>query len=362
MLKQLYQLTKNRIGASVLPVELIVFVTQRCPLRCAHCFIEEFQTDPQSDLPLDVIERLAAELPNLLVVMLTGGEPLLRNDLAEVVEAFSVRSRPRVISLTTSGWFPEKTEELVRKTLESNSFRSQLVVNISFDGIDDHHDFIRRRTGSYERALHTAGMLKGIRERDARLAVGANLTLVPQNQNTILADARALAETGLFSFLSHNMFRDGQPRSGFAGVDLSVYRKLSRLVQRYSQGFDMGGSRAIATLHRVKERYQSELIERTCATNEYQGLPCEAGRNVGVVYSDGSVKACELLRESWGNIKERSFGQIWNEAANRKRALHIRQSKCFCTHECFISASLNAQPAKLRHGLKRTRTADVVSA
>ena len=174
--------------------------------------------------------------------------------------------------------------------------------------------------------------------------MGANLTLVPQNQNTILDTARDLADTGLFSVLTHNMYRENKPRHAFTGNDTAVYRALSDFVHEYSRRFDAIGGRALGLLHRAKERKQSHLIAETCRTNEYQGLPCEAGRNIGVVYADGSVAACELLPASWGNIKHRSFAEIWNDVANRRCSNQIRTTKCFCTHECFIGASLNTQP------------------
>lgn len=344
MIRQLAQLTRNHTCGPVLPLELILYVTKRCPLRCAHCFIEEFDTDASRDLPLDAVRRLADDLPNLLVLMITGGEPILRSDLPEVVRSFCLRCRPVAMSLITSGWFPEKTAEVVQRILRIPEMRSQLVVTLSFDGTREGHDIVRRRKGSYNRALDAAGRLREIADGDDRLVVAANLTLVPQNQNTILDAARGLAETGLFTVLTHNMYRENKPRHAFTGNDAAVYRDLSDFVHEYSRRFDAIGGRALGLLHRVKERKQSRLIAETCRTNEYQGLPCEAGRNIGVVYSDGSVAACELLPASWGNIKHRSFAEIWNDVSNRRCSNQIRSTKCFCTHECFIGASLNTQP------------------
>jgi len=361
MFPQLYQLARNKTTGPVLPLELIVFVSERCPLRCAHCFIDEFQTDPKTDLPLDVIERLARDLPDLLVVMLTGGEPFLRGDLPEVVDAFNRNSRPRVVTITTAGWFPEKTERMVARMLGRLTGATQLIINLSFDGTRETHDEVRRRKGSFDRAIDTAQRLANLRDRFSRLAIGANMTIVPANQHRILDAARELAGRNLFSFLSCNMYRETVPRRAFRGIDLNRYRELARFVREYSLRFSMGADALIGRLHHAKEQLQADLIERACRTGRHQGVDCEAGRNIGVVYSDGRVAACELLQADWGNIKTRSFADIWNDRRNRKRSDDIRRTECFCTHECFLSASLNTQVGGLCRsvaGALRSRPSD----
>ena len=99
--------------------------------------------------------------------------------------------------------------------------------------------------------------------------------------------------------------------------------------------------------HRYGQRYLSSYIAHTCRSGEPSGLTCEAGRGIGVVYHDGRVAPCELYPANWGNIMERPFSEIWNSNNNRSVSKRIRSSRCFCTHECFISASLNLQLAPM---------------
>lgn len=353
MLRYLSQWFRNRLGASVLPLELILFVTGRCNFRCDHCFIEEFETKPSADLPLEAIEKLARENPNLMVLMLTGGEPFLRADLPQIVAAFSRHARPKVISLVTNGFLTGQIEAAVKAILAIPEFRSQLVISFSFEGIGPAHDEQRGRKGSYEAALRTAAQLKELSSRDPRLKIGANVTLVPGNAASVVATTNQLAATGLFSFFSQNFYRTGQAREPSQAVDLAAYRALSENVFRLSREFQMGGSRWLGRIHRAKEAIQSEIIERTSRAKSYQALPCEAGRQIGVVYSTGAVAPCELLSPSWGNIREQSFKEIWNRAANRRASHQLRKEKCFCTHECFIGASLNTRPLPLLRTIGR---------
>jgi radical SAM protein with 4Fe4S-binding SPASM domain len=82
--------------------------------------------------------------------------------------------------------------------------------------------------------------------------------------------------------------------------------------------------------------------------NKYQ-MPCYAGNLTGVLRSNGDVYPCELLGESFGNLRENDydFRKIWlSEKADRIRR-HISESKCFCTHECFITNNILFNPRML---------------
>ena len=347
MIRYLHQWARNRIGKPVLPLELILFATGRCTFRCKHCFISKFETDSSTDLSLEVINQLASDLPALMVLMLTGGEPFLRDDLSELVRIFAIRSQPKVVSIATNGFLTEKCVEMVEQILTLPEFHSQLVVTVSFEGIGQDHDNNRGNPHAYEKALATARLLKDVRFRYPNLSVGANMTLIRENETKVISAVRELANLDLFSFLTQNMYREAKPFSAFHQIDLHLYRELSRFVQSYSTTFDMSGNLILGRWHHYKERYQASLIERTCDTNTYQGVPCEAGRGIGMVYSDGRVAPCELYPPDWGNIKEKSFSDIWNAKGNREFSEQVRSKKCFCTHECFLSASLNLQLAPM---------------
>jgi len=342
-IKYVNQWIKNKIGRDILPLELILFVTTRCNFRCKHCFIDSFDLDHGNDLSLDVIENLASDLPSLMVLMITGGEPFLRDDLPEIVRVFSKKSRPKVVSIATNGFLSDRTFGTVQKILEQEEFCSQLIVTLSFEGAAESHGRNRNNPKAYEKALLTAKGLNEIRTFHSNLAIGANITLVPENKSEVLAVASELAGSGLFSFLTQNIYRKRKPCCANNKCSLDIYRRLSEFVINFSQTFKMSGNNIIGAWHSYKERYQADLIERTCRDDKYQGLSCEAGRGIGVVYPDGSVAPCELHPPKWGNIKDRSFPDIWNDPQNRKFFDELRADKCFCTHECFISASLNLQ-------------------
>ena len=122
----------------VSPTHAIVAVTDRCNARCRMCDI--WKKGRTEEMPAEAYERLPASLREINV---TGGEPLLRNDLGEVIEAMRGRCPQARIVLSTNGLLPDKLQALLGRVKD-------IAVRISVDGIGDLHDRIRGIGGAYE--------------------------------------------------------------------------------------------------------------------------------------------------------------------------------------------------------------------
>jgi len=344
MLSYLHQWHRNRKGNKVLPLELIFFVTARCNFHCRHCFLQKTVAAPGREVSLADVRRLSDDLPNLMVLMLTGGEPFLRSDLADIVDIFGRQSKPRIVSIATNGFLTAQILTAMENILERWDSKIHLILTLSFEGTPAHHNRNRNCLNAYQRAMETAREIVKLKRRFKRFSIGANLTLIPENEAEVIDAARTLSRDGLFDFLSHNIYRQNRPRFARPGVSLTSYQVLSNIVLHYSRRFRMDDNPIIHGLHRSKENYQANIISRTCRQQRYQGIPCEAGRGIGVVYADGAVSPCELWDDAWGNIMKNRFSSIWNQPINRRIADNLRATGCFCTHECFLSASMNLQP------------------
>ena len=83
---------------------------------------------------------------------------------------------------------------------------------------------------------------------------------------------------------------------------------------------------------------------------ESQFIPCKAGVLSGVVYANGDVSVCEQ-HFPIGNLREKSFFEIWDsEEANRLRS-QIKSKACFCTNEIFMWSSIVFQPVQLTRAM-----------
>jgi MoaA/NifB/PqqE/SkfB family radical SAM enzyme len=93
---------------------------------------------------------------------------------------------------------------------------------------------------------------------------------------------------------------------------------------------------------------RQDIISRTVKTNEYQ-LPCYAANLSAVIYAGGDVYPCEILEENLGNLRDvdYDFKKIWFSERTEQVRRDIREGKCFCTFENFLTNSVLFTPKML---------------
>jgi radical SAM protein len=171
------------------PLVVFVELTQACDLVCLHCrACAQTRPDPRELGPAEtrlLMDQLA-EFPKPPMVVLTGGDPLKRPDIFDLVE-YGV-GRGLSISITPSAT-PLATADAIRRLRDSGIAR----VAVSLDGADAAtHDAFRGVEGSYRR---TFGILQAARSLGIPLQV--NTTVTPANHQQIDAMADQLAEQAI---------------------------------------------------------------------------------------------------------------------------------------------------------------------
>ena len=129
--------------------------TTRCNLHCRHCGSDCSVQSREKDMPLEdflgALDTLPARhRPKDFLVVLTGGEPLLRPDIETVGR--EIRRRGLSWGVVSNGWFYDEAmqERLLRAGMQS--------LTISLDGLQESHDWMRGHAGSYERVLRAIGL------------------------------------------------------------------------------------------------------------------------------------------------------------------------------------------------------------
>ena len=87
---------------------------------------------------------------------------------------------------------------------------------------------------------------------------------------------------------------------------------------------------------------------------------CLAADKIAVLYPNGDVRACELKDWHIGNVRDYGcdFRKLWKSGLRKGIIRNIREGKCFCTHECFITASLIFRPKGILRILLKTLSSD----
>lgn len=320
------------------PPFLILFLNSRCNLTCEHCFYWR-NLNRDDDLTLEEFRSLSQELGAFENLNLSGGEPFLRPEFAEIVRMFVDNNRARQVYVPTNGYYTSKTEQQVRATLQSETL-SLLACEISLDGMPAYHNRFRGNPKSFERAMETCDMLADLQRSDPRVRLHAVSTATGEN----LQELRELTE-----FLRercpamdhHNLaiIRGDRKNPSLAGPQLSEYARLARHVAAVWRDREIG--RAGSCVEPMLQWAKRRTIEE-----QRQFIPCTAGRLTGVVYANGDVSLCET-HPPLGNLREKSFFEIWDSAEAAALRRRIGCGECFCTNEVFLWPSIVYQPAPL---------------
>jgi MoaA/NifB/PqqE/SkfB family radical SAM enzyme/cellulose synthase/poly-beta-1,6-N-acetylglucosamine synthase-like glycosyltransferase len=325
-----------------LPVQLTFFVTSRCNAVCSHCFYGEQLNQPvERELTIDEIDRIARGLPRLLWVAFGGGEPFLRNDLADVADVFFRWNRPRVLTVVTNGINVERVVETTREIL-SKRRESFVNVAVSLDGLEETHDRERGVPGNFRRAVETLRKLRALREHSEGFGFSTLTTVHGRNAGELAELERFIDEEIRPDNRGLNLVRGRPLDPSVLEVDLSAYsaaveRKRSDVVegklplQRLS----------LTRLNAAKERVMYREVERVTRTGAYRA-PCQAGRIGAVLYENGDVAACEILDRKVGNLRDfgLDFSSLWFSQPARELRRDILERRCRCTWECALGTNV----------------------
>ena len=341
------------------PVALIFFVTSRCNLRCSHCFYWKELNTGNAELSIDEIRRIAASFKHPVSLSLTGGEPFIRKDLKEIIEAFHQGCGTREIGIATNGTLQKATIETIRSILEADCL-SSLSVQISLDGLEKTHDDIRGVKGSYKKAISTIKELKklegkypGFRLKTALTVQKRNLSELKEFVDNLLPLKIPLrfnivrgGRFGVFN-LPPTACSDFDPKEGGGSfLSLDEIKGAYALLKEMNDGssFHFWPSRQ----QRIWELSIQMLEEKQSA------MPCYASAMESVLYSDGDVAFCELSKP-FANIREfnYAFARLWkSEKADKMRKLI---SRCCCIHGCNLTTGLTFEPETVVSVLNENR-------
>lgn len=271
--------------------------TLRCNLNCKHCGSDCKSDSSQKDMPLDdfigVIDQIKKHVnPNKVMVAITGGEPLLRNDLEKCGSELFQRGFPW--GMVTNGYLLTK-ERLV--SLLKSGLRS---ITISLDGLAESHNWLRGKDKSYIKALNAISMVTAVDDLVYDVVTCVN----QKNINELPRLKEQLINMGVKEWRIFTIFPVGRAKSN---------ELLKLKPTQFKDVFDF--IKETRTEGKIKLNYGCEGF-----LGSYEGdvrdnfFFCRAGINVASILADGSISACPNLRDNFvqGNIYNDDFLTIWN--------------------------------------------------
>ena len=335
------------------PIYYILYVTASCNARCKMCFyLDEIENaDRAKELTLDEIRKISNNSGRLIQLSIGGGEPTLRKDLADICEVFSKNNGVRFITLPTNGintgQIVDRIREIVKKCPQTH-----LRVSLSLDGHEQLHDEIRQVPGNYRNLMITYSQLKVLSQEYSNLTIDFATVLQNYNQDSIqdlfhmVHDE--LAPDNHMLMIARGNVKDPKVKE----VNATCYKEVIELKESlYREKED----RPLSSLIRAITLRSLELILREYLQNKWQ-LDCVAGKRLVIISERGEVKPCEILNQSFGNLRDFNYDirKIMHQSNVKKTQNWIKDSKCHCTFECATNVSVMYDWKGYPNLLKRT--------
>lgn len=328
------------------PPFLVLFINSICNMKCEHCFYWQ-QLNQRNDLSFEELVALSEEMGPIQNLNLSGGEPFLRKEFADVCKQFIRKNGVKEIYTPTNGYFTDRTVTQVRETLQEKSL-DLLGIEISLDGMPEFHDTFRVTKNAFAKAMETYDALVEIQKEDPRLVIHSISTATHTN----MAELKKLT-TYLYERCPqmghHNLaiIRGDRKDPTLKGPALREYQDLYEYIRRLWAPREEG--RYGGMVEPMMQHVKVKAIQQNA-----QYVPCKAGILTGVVHANGDVGLCEQ-HPPIGNLRDNTFRQIWqSEKAQRLRA-SIKAKECFCTNEIFMWPSITYNPPHMAKAMVGAR-------
>lgn len=330
------------------PIHLTFFVTRRCNSQCPFCFYLRSNDIPASirpELSLPEIEKISSSLGSLLWLAFSGGEIFLRDDLAQIAGTFYRNNKPAIMLFPTNGLMPGLIRDRI-ETIVRSCPKSVVALKLSVDGLGEAHDALRNTPGSFDKTLQTYRAVAGLIDQYPNFELGVNTVFCSENQDAM--DGIIDYVRGLSAVRTHtiSLVRGDLSDKRYGGVDTGKYhdavRKLEQNLQdRKSPVYRFRGGRIKA----AQDILQRRLIHRTMREHT-SIIPCYAGRLNLVLTEGGDVFPCELLRASFGNVRDFEYDLKRVARSEHARRVNdsIKNNGCSCTHECYFMTNILFNP------------------
>ena len=317
---------------TTLPI-LILNAHSRCNCRCVMCDI--WKRDSNDQMRAQDLERHRASLQNLGVrqVVLTGGEPLLHNDLSALCNFF--RDRQIHLTLLTTGLLLHKRAEEVAALFDD--------IIVSLDGPPEIHDAIRRVSGAYN-LIHRG--IGAVRHYHPSMPITCRTTVQKANHRHLRHTVDAARALGLdsISFLAADLTSPAFNRpliwpgekQGQIGLNIeeakALEEEIEQLILQYKASINHKYIvEPAAKLRKIARRFREHLGQLTP-----QAPTCNAPWVSAVIEVDGSVRPC-FFHRTIGNITSSTLEEVINgEAAQAfRQSLDIETDatcrRCVCS-------------------------------
>ncbi len=305
--------------------------TRSCNLKCQHCYSGSENRKYENELTTTEAKKLMDDLSDFKVpvILISGGEPLIREDLPEVLQY--ARSRSIRCTVSTNGTLIDKEYAKVLKQCGAG------YVGISLDGIGQRHDGFRGVKGSFDKAL------AGIRNcLDIGQKVGLRFTISSYNFDQLADIFYLIKEEKIPRVCFYHLVYSGR---SMVEQDITHEQMREAMDMIMDKAVELGDGTEILTV----DNHADAVYLYLQACRRYQVISAEifellkmnGGNRSGIAFgnvdSQGYVHPDQFTQQHiLGNVRDRAFSDIWTDTSHplmkwlkdRKALLKGRCGQC----------------------------------
>lgn len=322
----LFQAYRRFGWPKMLPINITLSPSPKCNSRCLTCNI---WMKRENELTLDEWDKTLASLGTAPYwFTISGGEPLMYPKIVELAQLAYKHCQPGIINIPTNGILNSGPER-VRAILESCP-QSQLIINLSLDGVGEKHDFIRGVAGNFEKFEKRLEQYLELRREFPNFVVGIH-SVVSVFSVGHLDELIAYAnQSGADQFITEI----AEPRVELDTVGLPITPSPEQYAEAIDQLIAYVNSKRFSGVSKITEAFRVEYYKlvKQILDRQDQVIDCYAGWASAQIYADGTVWPCCVRADNLGNLRDHhyDFADIWFGEAIKAVRRSIAAKECHC--------------------------------
>lgn len=322
----LFKSFRKRGFPKMLPMNYTIGLLYSCNSRCKTCNIYKKTAKNLTNTEYKAIFKNIGHSPYWIT--LSGGEPFLRSDIVAICKTIYKYSKPKIINIPTNGILTDKIVESVKQIAE-HCRKSQIIINLSVDGIENQHDKIRQVQYCYSKVMQTYAKLKQLKFNN--LSIGIHTVISKYNVKDFARIANTLMAKKPDSYITEiaeNRNELDTMNCDIAPDQVSYRSAIDFLIHRIKNG---------KFSHRVNKITQAFRIEyynlvKKIIRDKTQIIPCYSGFASVQISPDGDVWSCCIKAKSMGNLRDENynFKKIWFGNKMNVERESIKNKECYC--------------------------------
>jgi MoaA/NifB/PqqE/SkfB family radical SAM enzyme len=305
---------------------------------------------------MEEIRQISSSMPEFPWLLLSGGEPFLRDDLPEIISTFHRVNGVRHVTLPTNALMPERIHSMTQ-AICSSAEEATLNLVLSIDGIGESHDRMRGCPGNFDKLMKTWELVAPLRKSAPTLSVKFHTVLSNLNYRDF-DEIRAFVEDLKPDLHTFDFLRGDTPDDSMALPPEETLAELSRKIKavlRHYGGYDRlrkHHSLLKTVYEAVVEDYYDEFLK--IRREERQTVPCVASRITLVLGASGEASLCEMLKP-FASFRECNydFASLWNSESAKAARKNVAAGKCYCYHPCYQTINVLFRPTNAVRALAK---------